>query len=300
MWIEKRVSYYKNHFDNIGFPATYRQILFSFFGECFPVIYQLRKIEKEYYDKKINAVEYKQKKAILKSKLPGFAPAALLQQRTAGNVIEIERTGIMQLDFDYVDIQDYDIEELKHAVFSFPFIAFCGLSCSATGFFALALISEPEKLSEYAEHIFNVLLKYGIKADTSKGRNVNDLRYLSYDGNMLIRKNPEPLKISHFKTREAQKRVKQMNYLPWSFRGKDTMVSNGVEDLLNVQPGNRWQTVQKVAYTLGGLNELGAYNLIRQAIESNSAFNGEEEKYLKCADVCFKAGAQKPLKVNGS
>ena len=292
-WMDKQVSFYKNHFDNIGRPATYREILFSLFGDCFAVIYALRQLEREHDAEKINDVDYKIKKFELKSKLPGFTPSALLQQRTKDNIIEIERTGIMQLDFDFADIKDFDIEELKQAIFSFLFIAFCGLSCSGKGFFALAMIADPERLNEYADHIFNVLMKYGIKPDTSKGRNYNDLRYLSYDANMLIRENPEPLRIINFKAKEAQKPVKRINYPPQSFGGNDVRIRNGIEDLLNVQPGNRWATVQRVTYTFGGLNDCSLLGIAKQAIESNTAFAGEEKKYLKCADVCFNAGLQK-------
>ena len=295
MWLDKQVSFYKNHFDNIGRPATYREILFSLFGDCFPIIYELRKTEQAHDAKKIYDVDYKIKKSELKSKLPCFAPSALLLSRAAGNIIEIERTGIMQLDFDFADIQDYDIEELKQAVFNLSFIAFCGLSCSGKGFFALALIAEPERLSEYAEQFFNVFKEYRIKPDTSKGRKVNDLRYLSYDANMLIRENPEPLKISHFKAKEAHKPIKQTNYTNKSFAGNSALINKELQTLLNVNVGHRWQTVQKVAYTLGRLNDSSILNSIKQAIENNGSFVGEEQKYLQCAEVCFNAGNTKPL-----
>jgi hypothetical protein len=35
------------------------------------------------------------------------------------------------------------------------------------GFYALALIAEPDKLSDYAEHCFEVLKDYGIQPDES-------------------------------------------------------------------------------------------------------------------------------------
>ncbi len=207
-WMDKQVSLYTTHRDNIRRPVTYKEILFSLFGNCFPTIYALRQLEKDHDEEVINDVDYKIQKSKFKEKLTCFAPAALLQSRAAGKIIEIERTGILQLDFDYADIRDFDIDEIKQAVFGLPFIGFCGLSCTGKGFYALALIAEPERLSEYAERIFNVLMSKGIKPDTSKGRNVNDLRYLSYDANMLIRENPEPLRISNFKAKEAPKPVR--------------------------------------------------------------------------------------------
>ena len=287
-WLDKQISLYNSHRDNIGRPGTYRKILFSEFGKDFPAIFALRKLEPD-------DPNYQKKKVELKTKLHCYAPAALLQSRAKDNVIEIERTGIMQLDFDEKDIQDYDIEELKQAVFALPFIGFCGLSCSGKGFYALALIAEPERLKEYAEHCFEVLLRRGIKADTSKGRNVNDLRYLSYDANMLFREDPEPLRINHFKAKEAPKPIKRRYYPPQTFGGNHKMVTNGINEILTVQPGNRWQTVQKVSYTLGGLNNGNLLCEINQAIKNNPVFTGEEKKYLKCASDCFKAGTEKLL-----
>ncbi|MGN6248951.1 MAG: BT4734/BF3469 family protein [Ginsengibacter sp.] len=294
-WLNKQVSLYSSHRDNTGRPALYRQILLSEFGNDFPVIFGLRQLQRKYEDQQINDVDFKIKKAELKSKLRCFSPSALLQSRAKGNIIEISRSGIMQLDFDHYDIQDYDIEELKQAVFSLPFIAFCSLSCSGKGFYALALIAEPEKLNEYAEHCFNVFLKYGIKADRSKGRNVNDLRYLSYDANMLIREHPEILRIKHLNRQEAPKPFYAANYTKKSFAANSSLINKELKSLQVVNVGNRWQTVQKVAYTLGGLNDSSILNSIKQAIESNGSFAGEEKKYLQCAEICFKAGSQKPI-----
>ena len=293
--MDKKVSLYTSHRDNTGRPATYRQILLSDFGNDFPIIYKLRQLEKTHDNQQVNDVDYKIQKAELKSKLQCFAPSALLKSRAKGNIIEINRTGIMQLDFDYADIQDYDIEELKQCVFNLPFIAFCGLSCTGKGFYALATIAEPERLNEYAEQCFLVFKQREIKPDTSKGRNVSDLRYLSYDANMLIREKPEILHIKQFKRQEAAKKVHSSTYIKKPFTGSSALINKELQTLLKVNVGNRWQTVQKVSYTLGGLNDSSILYRIKQAIESNGSFAGEEQKYFQCAEICFKAGTQTPL-----
>lgn len=61
---------------------------------------------------------------------------------------------------------------------------------------------------------------------------------------------------------------------------------------------NRWQTIQRVAYTLGGFNNRSLLNSVKQASESNGSFTGEEKKYLQCAEICFNAGTQN-LHLNG-
>ena len=76
----------------------------------------------------------------------------------------------MQLDWDSEALADYDIDEVMEAVFSIPYVAFCGKSCSCTGFFALIEIAEPERLGEYAVHLFDVFTEYALPPDTTKGR----------------------------------------------------------------------------------------------------------------------------------
>jgi VirE N-terminal domain len=285
-WLDLQVSLYKSHSDNTGRPATYRDILLTRFAKDLPAIISIRKLDKA-------ASDYKLQKLDLKSRLQCFTPSALLATKAAGKLREINRTGIMQLDFDYNDIADYDIEDLKRCVFDLPFIAFCGLSCSGEGFYALALIAEPNRLSDYAEHCFEVLLNYGIKADTSKGRKVENLRYLSYDANMLIRYNPVPLCIKHFKAKELIKNKSACNSTHLQNGNSNTVLNALLNQLKTASIGNRWQTVQKVAYSIGGLGNDNFLDEINNVINTTAVFTGEEIKYLKCAEVCFNEGMKK-------
>ncbi|MEJ7766543.1 MAG: BT4734/BF3469 family protein [Chitinophagaceae bacterium] len=231
----------------------------------------------------------------MKKHLQCYTPAALLETKKQGILKVINRTGIIQLDFDYTDIYMYDVEELKRAVFSLLFIGFCGLSCSGEGFYALALIAEPERLADYAEHCFDILLKYGIKADQSKGKKVENLRYVSYDSNMLIRENPKPLYVKHFKQKKiVTNSTSNTNQKLTAEELANERLIKGIKMLREVMEGSRWETVQKVAYTIGGLGNTGFFSTIEEAINSNSAFAGQESKYLKCAEVCFEKGFDNP------
>lgn len=288
MWLDKTVSLYKTHADNTGMPATYRDIFKTKFERDLPAIVALRELDRTATDYKIQAKPFK-------SKLQCYTPSALLESKAAGNVIELHRTSIMQLDFDEKDICMYDLEELKASVFNLPFIGFCGLSCSGGGFYALALIAETERLSEYAEHCFNVLLKSGIKADTSKGKKVENLRYMSYDKNMLIRENPEPLLLKPFKAQPAVFKSQTYNVTTTNRNALKSLLSRELEALGKVQSGERWQTVQKAAFTVGGLNNPAYLQQLISAINNNPAFAGEEKKYCACAINRFNAGALQPL-----
>ena len=286
-WMNTQVSLYSTHADNTGRPATIRDILLADCMHNLPALIRLSKLDRQ-------DPEYKQKKLVLKASLQCYTPAALLASKARGQVKEIHRTGIMQLDFDHADICEYDVEELKQCVFSLPFIGFCGLSCSGDGFYALALIAAPERLAEYAEHCFDVLLSYGIKADTSKGKKVENLRYVSYDSKMLIRQDPLPLKIQWFKPKPEPKLVNG-GASGQEITNEHPLVKKQLALLLNVTVGSRWQRVQKAAYTLGGLNDPVLLETIITCIHQNPAFAGQHEKYIKCARKCFADGGMHPL-----
>lgn len=290
MWLEKEVSLYKSHSDNTGRAATFRDILFTYFCENIEEICKLRKLNEQ-------DPNYKKEKGNSKSKLQAYTPAALLKTKKKGELEIIERSGIMQLDFDYKDIKQYDIEELKQTVFNLPFVAFCGLSCSGLGFYALVLISEPERLEDYARHCFKILNKYGITTDESKGPKPENLRYLSYDKNMLHRENPEPLKI-HFKERPQVKNkaanTKTIATYQNPKNGHKTP-DNLINKIENLKPGERTKGIQKYAYTLGGYGDEEILKIIQNIIRTRQVFQEKVDFFLKCAEDCFRAGSLKPI-----
>lgn len=287
-WLQQQVSLYRTFTDNVGRAATYRDILLADFMRDISTIIKLRELDR-------NNVNYDKNKKALKGNLQCFTPAALLETKAKDQVKVISRTGIMQLDFDYVDIYEFDIEEAKRAIFELPFIGFCGLSCSGDGFYALGVIAEPEKLSDYAEHCFETLLSYGIKADTSKGKKVENLRFVSYDANMLIRENPKPLYVKQFKKKKATTiSTRDTTRTLTTKELANERLTKGIKMLREVMEGSRWETVQKVAYTIGGLGNNGFLSTIEDAINGNSAFAGQEAKYIKCAKVCFEKGFNNP------
>ncbi|MCG7858243.1 hypothetical protein MD537_14760 [Flavihumibacter sediminis] len=285
MWLEQQVSLYRTVTDNTGRAATLRQILLTECANDIGTITAIRKLDRLEPD-------YKTKQVALKSRVQCFTPAALLASKAKGMVKVNTYSGLMQLDFDPADIWEYDLEELKQCVFSLPFIAFCGKSVSGDGFYALANIAEPERLKDYAEHCFKVLEGYGIKADTSKGRNPQDLRFISYDANMLIRDNPEALRIPQSKPKEA---IKSVSYTHYPSGNKSGLIRKCLERIRDAQIGGRWQAVQSAAYTLGGIGDGSLLQSLTDAINHSSQFSGEEAKYIRCAIDCFKDGSLKPL-----
>jgi len=302
-WGNICVSIYNNHLDNKGQLMTLREILLTqvamphyvWAGHLekqirvidIETIMQLRALDR-------TSPDFERKKSELKSLLHAFTPAGLLESKAKGKVKEIYRSGLLQLDFDYKGINEYDIEDLKKAVFDLPFICFCGLSASGDGFYALARIAEPEKLLEYAEHIFEVLKEEGIQPDESKGKKVENLRYLSYDCNMLIKDNPVPLKVRRFRRKENPNQDFHFASNRQNGNG-DGLINSQLELLRRSAKGERFNTVRKVAFTLGGLGNSSILDLIKNEIANNPVFAGEISSFLKTAEDVFKAGMKKPL-----
>jgi hypothetical protein len=308
-WMNEPTGLYKCQADNTGRPSSFGDILFTEFALPHDWAYETEPGSKIWVKGRSNDIdtliemrnlnredpEYKAKKSKLKATMQAYTPAALLETKKRGAVKEISRTGVLQLDFDAEKISEYDLEELKHCVFDLPFIGFCGLSCSGDGFYALAAIAEPERLGDYATHLFQVLEHYGIEADPSKGRNVQDLRYLSYDANMLIRDNPEILRIRNFQTKPASKKQMATNPSFLEVTGANALVRAELTKIKNARVGGRWATIQRVAFTLGGLADPSLIYSIKSEIEANPEFAGEEAKYCKCGEDCFAAGSLKPI-----
>lgn len=296
-WENLPVSFYKNHFDNVGEPATLRDVLYCKFYRGLDAIIEMRKLDPADPD-------YDVKKKELKKSLPGFTPSALLatrgvspKEKDQGITIKdkiISVTNLVQFDFD--NCYDYDLDELKQCIFSLPFVAWVAVSCSGKGIYALVLISDEGQQEAYVKHCQAIFKDYGLPIDKSKGENVNDFRYVSYDSRPLCRDNPEALHIKRFKAQQQQatRRVQSNHQFTGS---RSAVVKRALDEIAAAQEGQRWATVQKWAYTVGGLQDRDLLPAIEQAIKDNPAFGGLEGKYLQCAADCFAAGINKPFPV---
>lgn len=300
-WLNLETSFYKCPADNTGRIATFRSVLFTHFATTHEWFFKDHRTNSWLSGESNDLASIidlrretltQEEKTLLKQTLQCYTPGGVFETKKKSDLKEISKTGVIQFDFDYQDNSEYDVEELKRCVFDLPFIAFCGLSCSGKGFYALGLISDPHKLQQYAEHCFKVFDTYGIKPDTTKGRNSNDLRYVSYDCNMLIKANPEPLTIKRFHEKKSvQTKAEPIQY-------KAGLLNNLVHQISTATKGHRWETVQRISFTAGGTNDSNWLDQIKALITTNPAFTGEEAKYFECAEDCFNAGKLKPLKIH--
>lgn len=300
MWLHQQVSLFNTHHSQVGTTTTLEDILFTAFAvphdgrNDLDTIIDLRKLDPA-------DAEYDIKKRKLKSTMQGYTPAATMitrglteEEKKAGMKIEekvIARTGIVPIDFDH--LEHYDINEVKQAIGALPFVAYCGKSVSGLGLFALILTAEPGMQKVYAEHLWGVFEHYGIPPDKTKGGNVNDLRYVSYDSNPVINDSPEPLRIKYFKPKPAHQPTRQPKVYQSDEMKKAKAVNNAVSNIAIAQVGQRFEIVRHWSYALGGFGDAGLLEIIKDAIRATPSFTGQEQKYLKHADEGFAAGSRK-------
>ncbi len=128
---------------------------------------------------KIRAIEDKTERDRLKAKLPAITVSGTFSIRNKKSWIK--PSGLMCLDIDKKNnehIENY--ADLKSILATAPFIAYCGLSVSGTGYFVIVPILFPEIYQAHFEALRLLFERIGIYIDIS-GKDVCRLRGYSYD-----------------------------------------------------------------------------------------------------------------------
>lgn len=291
-WLDYETSIFNCAADNFGKQRSFNEILFSDFAVPHEWFFKDNKSD-EWISGNSNDLQTiidvrtgkatEQEKVLLKQTLQCYTVSASFESKKKGHERLISNLPLLQLDFDKLD----NIDEIKREIFKLPCVGYVGRSVSGKGLFAILLIAEPEKLQEYAEHCFIVFDHWGLKPDTSKGRKCTDLRFVSYDSNAFYRAFPTPLKIKRFYTKKKESKP---------FTGSlpsDKLIGWAVKEIQAAQVGNRFETVRRVSYCMGGHGS--GLDDIKSAIYHSSQYSGIENKYLTHADEAFAAGQEKPI-----
>lgn len=121
-----------------------------------------------------------------------YLPAAMISCRCGGRKdVVTERRGLIALDFDYADTprafaDEECIAKVKRWIFSFTYIYAVSISCSGKGIFAVAVVEDSEHPEKHFKALERDWKKLGLVLDPQT-KNVNRLRYLSQDPNILIK-----------------------------------------------------------------------------------------------------------------
>jgi hypothetical protein len=129
----------------------------------------------------IRTIENNETRKKLKATLPAITVGGTFSIRNKASLLK--HSGLMCIDIDAKDNLHIDnYADLKNILSPAPFVAYCGLSVSGTGYFLIIPILYPEKHEQHFEALRRLFENMGINIDAS-GKDVSRLRGYSYDEN---------------------------------------------------------------------------------------------------------------------
>lgn len=170
-YLAKKVSVYKNVFDNVGSVVDLRTFLLS--------------------DKYKNEVEQirsetdKNKRSELKKHIPAITISGIFEPIRSDENLK-EHSGLLCIDIDGQDNTHIkNFSDLKKQLSNLKEVLYCGLSVSGNGYFVIVPIAYPDKHREHFRAIKEDFISYGIFIDDSC-INVSRMRLYSYDSTPYI------------------------------------------------------------------------------------------------------------------
>lgn len=138
----------------------------------------------------------------------------------------VSRTGWVALDIDAKDNPGKNAEFIRDQLAKITNVAYSGLSVSGKGVWVLLKLSHPECMQEHFEMLKKDFAYLDIQLDETKGKNVNDARFLSYDPDAIIKDEVEVY------TKRKKQVIQRCNYTP---RGSNI----ALEELSSARQGQR-------------------------------------------------------------
>ena len=143
----------------------------------------LTSTEYKLLSEKIRKTVDEEQRKKLKLKLPCVTPSGLFSARCEDGLIV--HSGLVCIDIDKKQNPGVkDFEKLKDLIRMVDCVAYCGVSTSGKGFFALIPISRTDLHKEHFESLAIDFLRCGIVIDSTS--NVSWLRFYSYDPDPYI------------------------------------------------------------------------------------------------------------------
>ena len=178
--LQKTVSYYKNVGDKTGIPVQ----LYSFLASAKHAgkVAELRAaVAAGLDDDAIKA---------LKKSLPACTVSGLFTERSASGLVE--HSGFMAIDIDKKDNMHLtNFADVKSELCKLKQVAYCGLSCSGRGYFALIRLAYPDKHRAQFDALQSIFASWGLTIDNAC-KDVCRLRFYSYDAEAYFNLNAEP------------------------------------------------------------------------------------------------------------
>lgn len=138
----------------------------------------------------MRTIENKQGITKLKKQLPAISLGASLTTRDASVPAQdriIAANGLIQIDIDAKENPHIsNFEKLRDELSKVVYVAYSSISASGRGVYALIKVSSPSELKAHRKQLQRDFESIGIFIDTTKGKNLMELRYYSYDSNAII------------------------------------------------------------------------------------------------------------------
>ncbi|MBQ2171635.1 MAG: PriCT-2 domain-containing protein [Bacteroidales bacterium] len=163
------VSLFRSCFDKIPGETISIESFFTGYSES-----RKRRVEM------VRACQDKDEQRKTKLRLPAITPAGVFTVRRTNCLLRY--SGYAGIDLDNLEGRtDY----IKDKLSGFPGLAYCGLSVSGTGLFALIRLATPEQYESHLESIFADFSSMGLYPDPAC-KDITRLRIVSYDLNPII------------------------------------------------------------------------------------------------------------------
>ncbi len=139
---------------------------------------------------RIRAIEDKAERDKIKATLPCITVSGVFSTRAIAGLVK--HSGLICIDIDYKDnLQVENYGDLKQILSTAPFVAYCGMSVSGTGYFVVVPIKYPGKHDMQFEALHRMYERLGVNIDIS-GKDVSRLRGYSWDSAAYINHEASP------------------------------------------------------------------------------------------------------------
>ncbi len=245
----------------------------------------------------------------LKSKLPAITPSGIFTHRRMSDLVS--HTGFMAIDIDFDDTnkQIENWKELKQEISKIKNIAYCGISVSGTGYWALIPIAPDVNLHKaYFDYIAGIFAnKWNISLDPSC-KDISRLRGYSYDPEAYFnhtahqlqpppRAVDKPAEITSTAKRENYREIKDSNIA----REAGLRQIKHQIDQITGTPGH--PRLRSAALLMGGFVGKGIFTkndavyILHNLVEQNSYLNDTKkiESYKQTVIAAIDHGIKRPI-----
>jgi hypothetical protein len=140
---------------------------------------------------RVRACATKNEKDIVKKDMPCITPSGLFSKR--GKDYLIQHSGFIAIDIDGKDNTHIsNFFDLKNKLCKLSQVAYCGLSVSGQGYWALIPIAHPDKHEKHYQFLEDYFAKKGLNIDPAC-KDVARLRFYSYDPDAYFNHNAKQL-----------------------------------------------------------------------------------------------------------